>query len=190
MRGDGDGGWSRAQRGLHWWTAALIFFALPLGFLMVAVPLGDLFAKFLLYQLHKTIGITVLLLVAVRLWLRVARGRPAWERGLPHWQRRLAAAAHGALFGLMIATPVLGYFTAATAPAQVPTLFLLLINIPHLVGVDAQWYATLRPVHLTAAVLLVALAIGHAGAAVLQHVRGRETLVRMWSGGNRQDEWR
>ncbi len=168
------------------WTAALIFLALPLGFLMVAVPLGDLFAKFLLYQLHKTIGISVLLLVAARLGLRAARGRPAWERGLPHWQRRLAAAGHGALYGLMIGTPVLGYFTAATAPAQVPTLFLLLINVPHLVGADAQWYAVLRPVHLAAAVLLVFLAIGHAGMAVLHQVRGGDTLARMWNGGGRE----
>ena len=183
MRGDGEGDWSKAQRRLHWWTAALIFAALPLGFLMVAVPLQKLLVKFLLYQLHKTIGITVLLLVAARLWLRAARGRPAWERGLPRAQRRLAAAAHAALYALMIGTPVLGYLTAATAPAQVPTLFFLWINIPHVVGVDARWYQALRPMHLAAAVLLVSLAIGHAGMAVLHHARGRATLVRMWRGG-------
>ena len=180
MRNERAEGWSRQQRRLHWWMAGLIFGTFPLGFVMVAVPLQALFAKFLLYQLHKTIGIVVLLLVAARLGLRAVRGRPAWERGLPDWQRRCAAAAHALLYGLMIATPVLGYLTAATAPAQVPTLFLLLINIPHVVGVDAQSYAVLRPVHLAAAVLLVALAVGHAGMAVLHHARGRETLARMW----------
>jgi cytochrome b561 len=180
--GNERGGWSRGQRRLHWWTAGLIFFTFPLGFAMVAVPLEALFAKFLLYQLHKTIGIVVVLLAGARLGLRVVRGRPAWERGLPCWQQRLAATAHGALYGLMIATPVLGYLTAATAPAQVPTLFLLLINVPHVVDVDAQWYAALRPVHLAAAVLLVGLAGGHAAMAVAHHVRGGDTLARMWRG--------
>ena len=183
MGNDGAAGWSAAQRRLHWWTAALIFFTAPLGFLMVAVPLRALFEKFLLYQLHKTVGITVLLLAGARLWLRGVRRRPAWERDLPRAQQRLAAAAHAVLYGLMIATPVFGYLTAATAPAQVPTLFLFVINVPHLVGADARWYAVLRPVHLAAAVLLVTLALGHASAAVLHHVRGRATLVRMWGGG-------
>jgi cytochrome b561 len=174
--------WTRAQRGLHWWTAALVFVTLPLGFLMVAVPLRELFAKFLLYQLHKSMGITVLLLVAARLALRLARGRPPWEPALPLAQQRLAAMVHAALYLLMIAVPILGYLTAATAPAQVPTLFWLLINIPHLLSTNAGWYAALRPMHRAAAILLVALAVGHAGAAVLHHLRGRDTLMRMWRG--------
>ena len=108
MPDDATAGWTRAQRGLHWWTAALIFFAFPLGFVMVAVPLGQLLAKFLLYQLHKSIGITVLLLVAARLPLRLGRGRPQWEPALPLAQQRLAATIHASLYVLMIATPILG----------------------------------------------------------------------------------
>lgn len=184
MPGEAIAGWTRAQRGLHWWTAALIFVALPLGFLMVAVPLGQLLAKFLLYQLHKSIGITVLLLVAARLLLRLRRGRPQWEPALPLAQQRLAATVHASLYVLMIMTPILGYLTAATAPAQVPTLYLLLIDIPHVLTTNAGAYAVLRPVHRAAAILLVALAAGHAGAAVLHHLHGRHTLMRMWRGGS------
>jgi cytochrome b561 len=175
--------WTRAQRALHWWTAALICFALPLGFLMVAVPLQQLLAKFLLYQLHKSIGISVLMLVAARLLLRLRRGRPQWHPALPLAQQRLAVAVHGSLYALMIATPILGYLTATTAPAQVPTLFWLLINIPHLLSANPGWYAVVRAIHRAAAILLVALAAGHAGAAVLHHLRGRDMLVRMWRGG-------
>jgi cytochrome b561 len=185
MPDDAASGWPKAQRRLHWWTAGLICTALPLGFLMMAVPLRELFLKFLLYQLHKTIGITVLLLVAARLCLRAARDRPGWAAGMPRAQQRLAAIVHALLYGLMVATPLLGYFTAATAPAQVPTFYLLLLNIPHLVGVNEAWFAVLRPVHLTAALLLVALALGHAAMAILHHVRGDATLVRMWSGARR-----
>jgi cytochrome b561 len=174
--------WPPAQRRLHWWTAALVLLAAPLGFLMVRVPLSDLLAKFLLYQLHKSIGITVLLLVAARLLLRVARGRPPWDAAVPERQRRLAAIMHAVLYVLLIATPVLGYLVAATAPAQVPTFYLLLINVPHLLATDAGRYAVLMPIHRAAALLLVFLAAGHAAAAIDHHRRGGATLARMWRG--------
>ncbi|MBX6747837.1 MAG: cytochrome b/b6 domain-containing protein, partial [Acetobacteraceae bacterium] len=53
--------WSRAQRRLHWTTAALVVIAAPMGVVMAALPFRQLLLKFLLYQLHKTIGITVFL---------------------------------------------------------------------------------------------------------------------------------
>jgi cytochrome b561 len=73
---------------------------------------------------------------------------------------------HAALYVLLVVTPLLGYLTAATAPAQVPTLFLLVIPVPHIVGTDADWYAVLRQAHRAAAILLVVLAAGHAAMAI------------------------
>ncbi len=166
--------WSRAQRRLHWWTAALVVVAFPLGFLMVGVPVTALLTKFLLYQLHKTIGIVVAGLVAARLVLRVTRGRPDWDPGLDRRQRTAAASIHALLYILLLAVPVLGYLTASTAPARVPTLFLGLISVPHALDADAAWFAVLRQVHRAAAILLVLLAGGHASAAVYDHLRGAD----------------
>ena len=173
-------GWSRGQRRLHWWSAALIVAGFALAWPMVALPLDQLLAKFLLYQAHKTIGLTVLALLLWRFGLRLRRGRPAWDAGLPPAQARLAGAGHGALYALMLVVPVLGYFVAATAPAQVPTLFLLVLPVPHAVGADPAAFAVLRVVHRAAAILLLALAAGHAAMAVRHHLRGRPTLTRMW----------
>jgi cytochrome b561 len=72
--------WSRAQRALHWTIAALVLLAAPLGLYMVALPFRQLLLKFVLYQLHKTIGITVFLLVLAQLALHWRRGRPVWTR--------------------------------------------------------------------------------------------------------------
>jgi cytochrome b561 len=173
-------GWSRAQRRLHWWIAVLVALGFVLGWVMVAVPLRALLEKFLLYQAHKTLGLLVLGLTLARLGVRLRRGRPAWEAALPAWQRRAAAAMHLALYGLLLVVPVLGYFTAATAPAQVPTLFLGVIPVPHLVGADPAWFAVLRPVHRALAILLVGLATAHALVAVANHRRGYRTLTAMW----------
>jgi cytochrome b561 len=68
------------------------------------------------------------------------------------------------------------------APARIPTLFLGVIPVPHLVGTDPAWFAILRQVHLALALLLVLLALGHALMAVRHHRTGDRTLVRMWRG--------
>ena len=180
-------GWSRAQRGLHWTMAALVLLAVPLGVLMVGLPFRELLLKFMLYQLHKTIGLTVFLCALAQLVLHRRRGRPAWEAGLPAWQIGAATAMHAALFGLLVAVPALGYLTAATAPAKIPTLFLGVLPIPHVVATDPAWFAVLRQVHLALALLLVLLACGHALMAVRHHLGGRDTLVRMWRGRTRPD---
>jgi cytochrome b561 len=176
------GGWSRAQRHLHWWTAGLVASGFTIAWIMVGVPLDALLLKFLLYQAHKTIGLTVLALTLARLVLRAARRRPTWTERLPDWQRRAATVMHVSLYALLLVTPVLGYLTAATAPAQVPTLFLLILRVPHVVSPDPLWFAVLRPVHRACAIALVLLACGHTLAAVHHHLRGRAVLVRMWRG--------
>jgi cytochrome b561 len=76
----------------------------------------------------------------------------------------------------------MGYLTAATAPAQVPTLFLGVIPVPHVVSTNADAFAVLRQLHRALAVTLIALASAHALAAVHNHLQGRATLTRMWRG--------
>lgn len=149
---------------------------------MVGLPFRQLLQKFLLYQLHKTIGITVLVLAATQMVLHARRGRPARDRDLPRWQSQAAAIAHALLFALLVITPVFGYLTAATAPARVPTLFLGVIPIPHIIGTSKFWFAILRRVHLVLAILLVSLACGHALMALDHHRKGRRTLIAMWRG--------
>jgi cytochrome b561 len=174
-------GWSRAQRRLHWWSAAFVLLAFAIAWAMVAVPLEELFAKFVLYQLHKTLGLAAFGLLVARLVVRARHGRPAWD-ALPAWQRRAAAATHAAMLALLAVVPVLGYFTAATAPARVPTLFLGVIPVPHVVGPNDAWFAVLRPLHRALAIALVGLAALHATAAIRHHLAGRPTLRRMWRG--------
>ncbi len=179
MANETAAGWSRPQRVLHWTMAALVLLAVPVGLIMTALPFRELLLKFVLYQLHKTLGLTVFVLVLAQLALHWRRGRPAWDAGLPAWQRRAAVAVHAALFSLLLLTPLAGYLTAATAPAKIPTLFLGVIPVPHLVGTNPVWFGVLREVHVALATLLVLLACGHALIAVQHHLKGRNTLIRM-----------
>ncbi len=172
--------WSLAQRRLHGLTAACVVAAFAVAWPMAGVPLAQLLLKFLLYQLHKTLGIAAFLATLARLVLRARRGRPAASALLPPWQRRAARVVHAALYVLLVAVPVLGYFTAATAPAEIPTFFLGFIRVPHVVGPHEGAFTLLRLVHRAAAILLDVLAAGHALAALHNHLRGIAPLATIW----------
>ena len=176
-------GWSRAQRRLHAAIALLVLAALAMAPVMVGLGYDRLLLTFLLYQAHKSVGLLVLLLAAALLLVHAARGRPAPEAGLPAWQRHASTAMHAALFGLLLAMPVLGYLTAASAPIAIPTFFLGIIPVPHLLAPDAARFAWLRGLHEWAGWSLALLVAGHAGMAIRHHLQGRPTLRRMWRGG-------
>jgi cytochrome b561 len=180
VSGSSSENWTAGQRRLHWSVALLVAAVFLLGVLMTALPLSALLAKLVTYQLHKSLGLLVVVLVLWRLGLRWRHGRPA-ETG-PAWQRRVAAAGHAALYALLLVVPVMGYCVASVAPGQVPTAFFLLIPVPHLLPPDEPTYRALREVHETLAWALVLLAAGHAAMAVAHHRAGRETLRRMWRG--------
>lgn len=146
-----------------------------LAWAMTALPFSQLLAKFLAYQAHKTVGLVVLGLVVWRLWLRARRPAPA-----PLVHPRAAAWGHRAIYALLLAMPLLGYLTAQLAPGPVPTTLFLVIPVPHMMDPDPVLFAWVRPVHQAAAWLLVGLATGHAGMALLHHRRGLPLLSRMW----------
>ena len=154
--------WNSAQRLLHWATAVLVVCGFAIAFIMVALPLRELLLKFTLYQVHKSIGLLVLLAVLARLLLRLMRGRPAPE-GSSRWQARAALVGHAALYLLLLAVPALGYCVASTASLRVPTRFLGLIALPDPFGPNPALFAVLRPLHRGLAIALVALAAGHRG---------------------------
>ena len=182
MRAD-RAGWSLAQRLLHWGSAALVSCTFALGLVMVALPLTRMYEKFMAYQVHKSLGLIVIALTVPRLALRLLRGRPAWEAGLPAWQRRVAEAGHGLLYAVLLAVPALGYLSACAAPIQVPTTLFLWVTVPHLIGPDAALYERLHDWHALAAWALVLLALGHAVMAVKHHRAGWPTLRRMVRAG-------
>jgi cytochrome b561 len=140
---------ARIRRHLHWWTTALVVIGFGIAWLMTALPTSELLVKFLSYQLHKSLGLCVCALAAFRIVLAYRAGRP--PRGVP-----------AALYGLLLLVPLLGYLTAAASPTAVPTLFFLMLNVPHAITPDQAVFAVIRPVHKWLAIGLIGLAVWHA----------------------------
>jgi cytochrome b561 len=100
--------YSRAAIALHWILAFALFAQLALGWWMLGLPKSPAGLRAGWFNLHKSIGLTIALLVVLRLVWRLTQADPAATL-LPRWQRRAARWAHRLLYACMAAMPLSGY---------------------------------------------------------------------------------
>lgn len=160
---------------LHWVTAALIVANWLLGLSMVPLPISP--RKLHWYLLHKSIGLSVLLLTSLRVGWRTLRAPPALVP-MPAWQRRAAHVSHFLLYALLFAIPLSGWLYSSATGVQV--VYLGLVPLPNLVPKDRVLGDALRLVHVGLNATLAAVVCVHAVAAIRHHVVDRDaTLARM-----------
>ena len=167
---------------LHWLVALLIFAAFPLGVYMHELPLSP--DKLKLYSYHKWIGVTVLMLVAVRLGWRLTHIPPPLPDGIAAWQRSASAAVHGLLYGLMIAIPLSGWLMSSAKGFQ--TVWFGVLPLPDLVGKDKALGDLLAGVHQTLNFTLLVLVILHVAAALKHHFIERRLFFQRMVWGRKE----
>ena len=160
---------------LHWLIALLLAFQIALGWALEGNKSPELFAR---YQLHKSIGITILLLSLARLAVRLFAKCPPASDG-PAWTRGLAGIVHGLFYLVMILGPVTGWLLVSTARVQVPTLLYGLVPWPHL-PVGRALHEPAESIHRAMAWLAIGLFLLHIiGALRHQWLLGKPELQRM-----------
>lgn len=171
--------YSALQKGLHWSMAALIVAMIAIGLTMAS--LGDGAVKNNLYELHKSIGLTLLALALIRIAVRSRRSAPALEPDLPRWQRRAAHASHAALFMLMVLVPLAGWIATSSCCPPVNLFWTVPLTFP---APDGEGFAKAAfRVHFGLVFVLALVAAVHIGAALHHHfVRRDGTLRRMLPG--------
>jgi cytochrome b561/polyisoprenoid-binding protein YceI len=111
---------------LHWLLALAMAFQIALGFSMPhAGP-----HSFVPMQLHKSVGIAILLLTLARLGWRIVRRPPESVEG--GWTAVLARIVHWAFYAVLVLGPLTGWIIVSTARLHVPTLLFGLVPWPHL----------------------------------------------------------
>jgi cytochrome b561 len=161
----------------HWTVAALIVVLGALGLLFDDMPRE---ARPFWINLHACVGLIYFGLVVARLAWRVTRRAPALPSDMGELTRRAASLAHGLLYGLMLALPVLG-FVAFVWRGRAFDYGLFQMNFG--VAVDRAVFKAAEQLHALLAYALFALAGLH-GAAALYHqfVRRDGLLLRMAPG--------
>ena len=167
---------------LHWLIAIGIVAMLAMGLVMTHVKLAP-FTVFKLYQLHKSVGITILLAAVLRLVWRVMHRPPALPSDMPQWEKGAAEGTHALLYVLMIGMPLVGWALVSASPLNIPTVLYGVIPWPHLpVLADLHDKAHVAPIlgmiHAYGAYVLTALLLLHAGAALRHHIVLRDEVLR------------
>ena len=116
---------------LHWTIAALIIGQIIGGKYMHGLANSSP-VKFDLYQLHKSFGLTILLLSLLRLGWRFTHKAPALPAAMPDWQKLVARGTHWLFYALMILTPLAGWAIVSVSPTDIPTKWFGIIPVPHL----------------------------------------------------------
>lgn len=116
---------------LHWTIAALIVLQVVLAGRMDGPPTPEAFA---VVQLHKSVGITVLLLSLLRLAWRLTHPPPPEPPTLKAWERTLARITHWAFYGVMIGMPLTGWIMVSTSRIVLPTMLYGVVAWPMIPG--------------------------------------------------------
>ncbi|MEA9556436.1 cytochrome b/b6 domain-containing protein [Xanthomonas nasturtii] len=162
----------KPMRVLHWLTVLCLVMAASLILLRAELD-GRALRQWLL-EGHRHFGLMVLLLFVLRVGLRL-RLRTLPPGPPASLITRLAAGGtHLAMYGLMLALPLIGW---SLSNAFGKTVYLFGLALPNLIEADPDLGDTLGVWHLNAAWALLALVTLHIGAALWHHLVLRDGLL-------------
>ncbi len=175
--------WGLVARTLHWSMAVLIVGMLAVGTYMVTLPDTDFETKFAIYQWHKSFGLLLAALILLRLAWRAVQPVPALPAETSPLVRRASAISHLMLYLLMVLLPLTGYLMSATSTLGIPTVAFGVIEVPHLLGPNAELEGIFKRAHDILGKLLIALLAVHVLAALKHALVDRDGVwTRMTSG--------
>ncbi len=182
---------------LHWLIALGIFFMFALGWFMHEIPRDapkqmafDLFdfgiytwqlteevsPRTFYFNLHKSVGVTLLALILFRQFWRLTHTPPAMLTSYKAWERKLAVAAHHALYLLLIAMPLTGLIMAINSKYGVMWFGMDLVG-----GLDNKdMRETFKEIHELVGTLLLVIIVLHIAGAIKHKVIDKDgTMDRM-----------
>ena len=151
------------QRILHWLMAICILSMLFIGVGMVST----ISAKYLtLVQIHKPLGIAILVLALIRLVLRLYYGAPALPADLPAPMKLAAELSQYIFYALMIAMPLIGW--GMLSAAEYPVVLFGGVHLPSILPVSPSLHTLLWHAHYYLAFAFFGLILMHV-SAILFH---------------------
>lgn len=160
---------------LHWLIALLIVCTFVLGLVMTSIP-GLTPTKLRYFSYHKSLGVTIFVLVCLRLLWRLNHSPPLLPTSIARIERDLAAIVHSALYVLMFAVPVSGYFYSLAA--GVPVKYLGMIPLPVFIEPNPGLKPILKSVHFWLNMSMVACLALHVLGTMKHRIIDKENLLK------------
>ena len=173
---------------LHWTIALLIAVQILSGFAMTDILANGSPLQFQAYQLHKSLGISVLVLTIARILWRAFNPPPPEPASVGRREGFIAHTIHMVFYSLLIIIPLSGWLLITVAPVRIETIlffqsWLPWPNLPGFSGLSSDAKSSLTAVtewvHAVLAYgmgLLVAL---HVAGAVKHHLADGAFIRRM-----------
>ncbi len=178
---------------LHWLIAAAILLQIVLASRME----GRTPQAFAVTQLHKSIGITILLLSLARLAWRLMNPPAPLPAAMKRWEKVLSEVVHVGLYVIMIGMPLTGWLMVSASKTAIPTLLYGLVHWPNLPGIAELAPAAKAGAHkvgevghgLLAKLVWVLLALHVAGAFKHQLLGKDEPVLGRMAPGAVAGRW-
>ncbi len=169
-----SGRYSRASIALHWLMLILIAVVYACMELRGYFPRGSAL-RVGMKTWHFMLGLSVLVLVVVRIGFRLTSAAPPILPAPVRWQAILGKVMHLALYALMIGMPIFGWLILSAEGKAIPFFFF---DLPALVEASkpfAHWAEDLHKTGATIGYFLIGL---HAAAALFHHYVVRDNTLR------------
>jgi len=172
-----DRDWGPVAKTFHWIVAIAIVANVTLGLWAVELPLSP--RKLEVFYWHKSVGLTILWLVALRVLWRLTNPTPRLPPAMPAWERVGAHAGHALLYVLMIAMPVTGW--VINSAANFPLDLYGFLPVPDLVPTGPHEPAiedAARAAHYWMFITICVLLTVHVAAAIKHQLVDRDDVLR------------
>jgi cytochrome b561 len=176
--------YSILARGIHWFSACCILALAILGFWMTERSAANLWDSLTntLYEWHKLIGFTVLLLTVFRLILKINSKNPSYPKSISPFAVKIASIVHFSLYGLLLLVPLLGWAGVTAYPALITVGGF---SLPAMPGISKSEVVAkqLFQTHALLAMTLLAVALLHVMAGLNHLIIKRDKIFqRIWFG--------
>jgi cytochrome b561/polyisoprenoid-binding protein YceI len=175
---------------IHWLIAAAIIFQIILGWRMDDGPKGP--TTYALFQLHKSIGITILVLSLLRLAWKLTHRSPPPPAGQPAWERVASHVVHWSFYAIMIGLPLTGWIMVSASRVNIPTLLYGTVPWPHIPllpelaeGAKHAWREAGELGHDMLVKLAYVLLVLHLGAVAKHQILDRDEVLSHMAPGAR-----
>ncbi len=159
-------------KGLHWLIVALLVVQYLIGWLMPDIHRG--MKPGLAMTWHISVGMTVLVLIAVRFAWRLTHP-VAPDSSLPAWQRLSSEIVHRMLYCLVLVSTLTGWYFASSRGWSISFFFAL--PLPMLSEPNSSFARSIGRWHETSEWALVILVGLHVGAALVHMFYYRDRVM-------------
>lgn len=126
-----------STRVFHWLTAILVFAALFIGFVMV----NSVASYAQLLVIHKALGVTILVVVVIRIGNRLFHRGPPLPSTVGALERKAVVLSEVSMYALLVAQPLIGWAMLSAAGNHVAVFNL--VRLPRIAPFSADLYGVL-----------------------------------------------